>query len=100
MEPCPRCHRANAVARESDRWGEYDSCWTCGWTGEVVIGLPLEYTPWNRQREDNDPVETAEKIERAKAARQRDPERVKQYNRTYKAKVRAIRRAQRRVAAQ
>ena len=84
MKPCPRCGRANAIARESDRWGEYDSCWTCGYHQDVMDGPALEWTPWNPRREFNDPIIGAEKI--AKAKRWRNPERRREYQRAYKAR--------------
>jgi len=79
MSPCPRCGRANALVRETDRWGSYLNCWTCGFNKEEIDGEPFAWSPHNPHREYLDPVVTAGEIERAK----------REYQRAYRARKRA-----------
>ena len=40
VSKCPKCFQENSVHRESDQYGIYDSCRTCGWLDNV------RFHPW------------------------------------------------------
>ena len=73
MSPCPRCGRANALVRETDRWGSYLNCWTCGFNKEEIDSEPFAWSPYNPP----------------KRSRWRDSEKRREYQRAYKARKRA-----------
>jgi len=37
VHSCPKCFQENAVHRESDRYGTYDSCRLCGWLDNISL---------------------------------------------------------------
>ena len=42
---CPKCFQENSVHRDSDHYGTYDSCRTCGWLDSVDFSRWWHITP-------------------------------------------------------